>query len=178
VALPSYESCRLILYGRGNVALGEKFGGAMRRGLRVWVVVGGGFVLAAAGALMAGPSRAQRTSMEGARANRSKVTIEGTVRDVACPIQNLDGKATSMSMKCVKDCLKGGSPIAILTKDGDLYLPISDKMPDYSQREKLAPFVGKYVRATGIAFERNGMRAIVISEIAEVKELKVKNEGE
>jgi hypothetical protein len=116
--------------------------------------------------------------MEAARANRSKVTIEGLVRDVACPIQNLDGKATDMSLKCVTDCLKGGSPIAILTKDGNLYLPISDKMPDYDQRQKLSPFVGKYVRATGVAFERNGTRAIVISEIAEMKEVKVKDEGE
>jgi hypothetical protein len=150
----------------------------MRRGLRVWAMAGGGFVLAAAGALMAGPSRTQKTSMEGSRANRSKVTIEGLVRDVACPIQNLDGNATSMSLKCVTDCLKGGSPIAILTKDGDLYLPISDKMPDVDQRTKLMPFVGKYVRATGIAFERKGMRAIVISEIAEVKDVKVRDEGE
>jgi hypothetical protein len=126
----------------------------------------------------AGASRAQKTSMESSRANRSKLTIEGLVRDVACPIQNLDGNATSMSLECVMGCVKGGSPIAILTKDGDLYLPISDKMPDFSQREKLMPFVGKYVRATGIAFERNGMRAIVISEIAEVKGVKVKNEGE
>jgi hypothetical protein len=122
--------------------------------------------------------RAQHTSMEGSRANRSKVTIEGLVRDVACPIQNLDGNATSMSLKCVTDCLKGGSPIAILTKDGDLYLPISDKMPDVDQRTKLMPFVGKYVRATGIAFERKGMRAIVISEIVEVKDVKVRDEGE
>jgi hypothetical protein len=151
-------------------------GFSMLAGGVVVICLGLNFV-AANGAAKA-PSPAQHTSMEGARANRSKVTIEGTVRDVACPIQNLDGKATSMSMKCVKDCLKGGSPIAILTKDGDLYLPISDKMPDYSQREKLTPFVGKYVRATGIAFERNGMRAIVISEIAEVKKVKVKDEGE
>src|ERR1700690_1145000 len=78
----------------------------------------------------------QKTAMEGSRANRSKVTIEGLVRDVACPIQNLDGNATSMSLKCVTDCLKGGSPIAILTNDGDLYLPISDSMPDYDQRAK------------------------------------------
>ena len=133
---------------------------------------------AAKGAAGTRRAAAQHTSMEGARANRSKVTIEGTVRDVACPIQNLDGTAMSMSQKCVMDCVKGGSPIAILTKDGGLYLPISDKMPDYSQREKLMPFVGKYVRATGIAFERKGMRAIVISEITEVKGVKVRDEGE
>ena len=149
----------------------------MRRVLAFCLLAGWG-VGAICLAASAAAARAQHTSMEGARANRSKVTIEGTVRDVACPIQNLDGKATSMSMKCVADCLKAGSPIAILTKDGDLYLPISDKMPDVDQRTKLAPFVGKYVRATGIAFERNGMRAIVISEIAEVKDVRVRDEGE
>jgi hypothetical protein len=158
------------IVGRGNLAPSEKGGAAMRRILGFFLAVGCGVVISAA--------VAQHTSMEGARANRSKVTIEGLVRDVACPIQNLDGKATSMSLKCVMDCVKGGSPIAILTKDGDLYLPISDKMPDYDQRQKLMPFVGKYVRATGIAFERKGMRAIVISEIAEVKDVQVTDEGD
>jgi len=33
------------------------------------------------------------------------------------------------------------------------------------------PFVGKYVRATGIAFERTGTHAIVITEIKEMKEV-------
>ena len=128
--------------------------------------------------MMAAPKPPQKTSMESARANRSKVTIEGLVRDIACPIQNLDGNATHLSMKCALGCVKAGSPLAILTKDGDLYLPISDRMPDYSQRQKLMPFVGKYVRATGIAFERNGTHAIVITEIAEMKEVHVTLEGE
>ena len=42
-------------------------------------------------------------------------------------------------MKCALACVRAGSPIAILTKDGDLYLPISDKMPDYTQKQKLMP---------------------------------------
>ncbi len=64
---------------------------------------------------------------------------------------------------------KGDSPLAILTNDGELYLPISDKMPDTDQRENLMPFVGKYVQASGTVFERNGTRAIVIAEIKEIK---------
>jgi len=100
------------------------------------------------------------------------------VRDIACPIQNLDGNATHLSMKCALACVRAGSPIGILTKDGYLYLPISDKMPDYSQRQKLMPFVGKYVRVNGIAFERNGTHAIVITEITEMKEVHVTSEGE
>jgi hypothetical protein len=121
---------------------------------------------------------AHKTSMEGARANRSVVTIEGLVRDIACPIQNLDGNAIHFSMKCAQDCVRAGSPLAILTKDGELYLPISDKMPDYSQKEKLMPFVGKYVRVQGIAFERHGAHAIVITEITEMKEVHLTLEGE
>ncbi|MGB0008311.1 MAG: hypothetical protein WA437_04830 [Candidatus Sulfotelmatobacter sp.] len=113
----------------------------------------------------------QSTSMAGARANASKATIEGLVRDVACPIQNLDGAATNLSLKCVRECARGGSPLVILTKDGHLYFPISDKMPDTDQRQVLMPFVGKYVRASGTVFERAGTHAIVITEIKEMKEI-------
>ena len=126
---------------------------------------------------MAAPAE-HKTSMEGARANRSDVTIEGLVRDIGCPIQNLDGNATHFSMKCVQDCVRAGSPLAILTKDGELYLPISDKMPDYSQKEKLMPFLGKYVRVKGIAFERKETHAIVITEITEIKEVHLTLQGE
>ena len=136
--------------------------------------------LAACGiaSMMAAPQPPQKTSMEGPRANRSKATIEGLVRDMACPIQNLDGNATHLSMKCALACVRAGSPLAILTKDGSLYLPISDKMPDYDQRQKLMPFVGKYVRASGIVFERNGTHAIVITEIKELPEVHVTLEEE
>jgi hypothetical protein len=109
--------------------------------------------------------------MAGSRANASQATIEGLVRDVACPIQNLDATPTSFSMKCVTECVRGGSPLVILTKDGELYFPISDKMPDVDQRQALMPFVGKYVRASGTVFERTGTHAIVIAEIKEMKEV-------
>jgi hypothetical protein len=115
----------------------------------------------------------QSTSMAGARANVSQETIEGLVRDVACPIQNLDGNATSFGRKCVADCVKGGSPLVILTQDGRLYFPISAKMPDTDQRQQLMPFVGKYVRASGIVFERTGTHAIVITDIKEMKEVRL-----
>src|ERR1700741_288889 len=128
----------------------------MKRALRFSLLAG-----CAASSMIAAPQPPQKTSMEGSRANRSNVTIEGLVRDIACPIQNLDGNATHLSMKCVQECVKAGSPLVILTKDGELYLPISDKMPDYDQRKKLMPFVGKYVRVDGIAFERSGTHAIV-----------------
>ena len=121
------------------------------------------------GVMLAAAKPPQHTSMEGERANASKATIEGLVRDIACPIQNLDSTPTHLSMKCVLACVRGGSPLVILTKNGDLYLPISDKMTDSDQRQKLMPFVGKYVQASGTVFERKGTRAIVIADIQEIK---------
>jgi hypothetical protein len=97
------------------------------------------------------------------------MTIEGAVRDLACPIQNPAGSATSFSLQCTLDCVKHGSPIIILTKDGLIYFPISGDMPDSDQREKMNPFVGKYVQATGPVFARNGTHAIAITQIKELK---------
>jgi hypothetical protein len=95
--------------------------------------------------------------------------VEGLARDIACPIQNLEATATLLSMKCLLACARKGSPLVILTKGGELYLPISDKMPDEDQRQKLMPFLGKYVRARGVVYERKGTHAIAISQIEELK---------
>ena len=100
--------------------------------------------------------------------NAKTMTIEGAVRDLACPVQNRAGTATSFSLKCTLDCVGHGSPIIILTKDGHIYFPISPDMPDSSQREKMMPFVGKYVQATGAVFDRKGTRAIAITQIKEL----------
>ena len=145
--------------------------------IRLWKIG----LLACCGILLAASQSPQTkppqiTDMAGARANVSNETIEGLVRDVACPIQNLDNHPTSMGGKCVRDCVKGGSPLVILTQEGRLYFPISAKMPDTDQRQVLMPFVGKYVRASGIVFERTGTHAIVITEIKEMKEVQVKDE--
>src|SRR5215470_15609183 len=124
------------------------------------------FAVALAVMLMAPALARQGTKMD---PNAKPMTIEGAVRDLACPVQNPAGTATRFSLKCTLDCVKRGSPIIILTKDGDIYFPISADMPDSDQREKMMPFVGKYVQATGAAFERNGTRAIAITEIKELK---------
>ena len=101
--------------------------------------------------------------------NAKTMTIEGAVRDLACPVQNPAGTPSNFDLKCTLDCVKHGSPIIILTKDGLIYFPISEDMPDSDQREKMMPYVGKYVQATGAVFERNGTRAIAITQIKELK---------
>jgi len=118
----------------------------------------------------------QKTTSAEPSSHQSRATIEGVVRDIACRIQNLEAKATDFNLQCALECARHGSPLIIQTADGDLYIPISDAMPDTDQHEKLMPFVGKYVRASGTVFERKGTRAIVISEIKEMKDVHLKTD--
>jgi hypothetical protein len=92
------------------------------------------------------------------------LSVEGLVRDIACPLQNKKSTSTSYSKECVATCMKAGSPLGILTKDGDVYVPVTQSMPDMGQNA-LKPFVGEQVKATGEVFLRNGTHAIEISEI-------------
>ena len=136
----------------------------MNRFLRVCLLCGCGMSF-----LSAWPQTTKNSPSNEVSAPESKAQVEGLVRDIACPIQNLEATATHLSMKCLLACARNGSPLVILTKDGDLYLPISDKMPDEDQRQRLMPFLGKYVRATGTVYERNGTHAIAINKIVELK---------
>ncbi len=61
-------------------------------------------------------------------------TIEGLVRDVACPMQNGQSTATHFNLKCVRACIRTGSPIVILTKANEIYFPTTDQVPDRSVR--------------------------------------------
>jgi hypothetical protein len=111
----------------------------------------------------------QSKSSNDAEIPPATATIEGLVRDIACPIQNKNATATVFNRKCAEECAKLGSPLILLTNDGVLYTPISASMPDQDQRQRLMPFLGKYVRVTGQVFERTGTHAIVMREIHEVK---------
>jgi hypothetical protein len=84
--------------------------------------------------IAASPQPSKKTSKADVPVHEAKATIEGLVRDIACPIQNLEATATHLSMKCLLECARSGSPLVILTKHGELYLPISGAMPDTDQR--------------------------------------------
>jgi hypothetical protein len=89
--------------------------------------------------------------------------IKGYVLDSACAFtKNLK---KPISPECAIACAKAGSPLVILSDDGTIYWPISDATPSSGQNEKLLPFAGQKVTATGKVFERGGSRALVIDKI-------------
>jgi hypothetical protein len=105
-------------------------------------------------------------------------TIQGLVRDVACPIQNKKASARNFNLKCAIDCARLGSPLILLTDNGTIYTPISSSMPDEDQRARLMPFVGKYVQIKGQIYERSGTHAVVIQDIKELPEIHLITDGQ
>lgn len=91
------------------------------------------------------------------------VTVKGYVLDSACAFTKSLKKP--ISPDCARACAKAGSPLVILADNGTIYWPIADTTPSSGQNEKLMPFAGQKVTASGKTFARGGSTAIVIEKI-------------
>jgi hypothetical protein len=90
-------------------------------------------------------------------------TVKGYVLDSACAFTK--GLKKPISAECATACAKAGSPLVILTDSGTIYWPIADTTPSSGQNDRLLPFAGQKVTASGRVFERGGSTAIVIEKI-------------
>ncbi|HEV3308603.1 MAG TPA: hypothetical protein VGZ91_19325 [Candidatus Sulfotelmatobacter sp.] len=90
-------------------------------------------------------------------------TIKGYVLDSACAFTK--GLKKPISAECATACAKAGSPLVILTDSGTIYWPIADTTPSSGQNDRLLPFAGQKVTASGKVFERGGSTAMVIEKI-------------
>jgi hypothetical protein len=98
------------------------------------------------------------------------VTVNGYVLDSACAFTK--GLKKPISAQCAQACAKAGSPLVILSDNGTIYWPIADTTPSSGQNERLLPFAGQRVTASGKTYERGGSSAIVIEKIAAESERK------
>ena len=83
------------------------------------------------------------------------ITVKGYVLDSACAFTK--GLKKPISGECATACAKAGSPLVILTDDGTIYWPIADTTPSSGQNDKLMPFAGHKVTASGKVFARGGI---------------------
>lgn len=93
--------------------------------------------------------------------------MKGYVLDSACAFTK--GLSKPISAECATACAKAGSLLVILSSDGTIYWPIADTTPSSGQNDKLLPFAGQNVTATGKVFSRAGSKAIVISKVEALK---------
>lgn len=105
----------------------------------------------------------------GAAKSKSE-TVQGYVLDSACAFTK--GLDKPISHDCAVACAKAGSPLVILTANGTIYWPIAETTPSSSQNDKLLPFAGQKVTASGKVFERGGSHAFVIEKIEPLPEAK------
>ncbi len=92
------------------------------------------------------------------------VTIVGYIRDSGC-VHRFHEVVKPLPNGCVEACARGGSPLVLLTKDEQVYHPISSRMPDVDVRPKLLPFLGKLVKITGHIYARGDSNAISLEQI-------------
>jgi hypothetical protein len=102
-------------------------------------------------------------------ANLPTTSIVGYVRDSGC-VHRFHEVLKPLPNGCVQACVRGGSPLVILTKDEKVYHPISKDIPDVDVRQKLLPFTGKLVKITGHVYSRGGSDAISVEQIQEVQD--------
>ncbi len=96
-----------------------------------------------------------------------KVTFSGQVFDSAC-LFTKDLK-DPIGNTCALECAAGGSPLVIMSKEGEVYLPVDSDFPAKGQNYRLVKFAGKMVKLTGDVYEKKAAKAIVISTIEEVE---------
>src|SRR5512139_2156217 len=93
------------------------------------------------------------------------VTLTGEVIDMYC---YMDHKAMGAEhAKCAQSCIGKGIPVGFLTTDGTMYLIIGKEHAPANA--EVAPFAGKQSTITGKVMENNGVKAIKLISIDDVK---------
>jgi hypothetical protein len=95
-----------------------------------------------------------------------KVTVTGEVIDMQC---YASGEAHGESHKeCATSCIKGGAPIGLLDKDGNVTLLLKDEKNagDYT---KLVDWASQNVKVTGMMYDRGGIKSVVVATVEAAK---------
>jgi len=89
-------------------------------------------------------------------------TVTGEILDMKCYMTS--GAHGPEHKDCAAMCVKGGSPMGILADDGKVYLLIEgkDAAPAFEEAKKHA---GETVTVTGTLSEKNGVQALIVSEV-------------
>lgn len=93
---------------------------------------------------------------------KKPATISGEVLDMACYAAS--GASGEGHKSCAAACIKGGSPMGLLTSDGKVYLIVEnhDKKDAYAEAQKHA---GEQITAKGTVSDKGGLPTIVVDEV-------------
>lgn len=99
--------------------------------------------------------------------DKKTVSLTGEVLDMYCYMSHPESGQGAEHAKCANSCIGRGLPIGFLATDGTVYLIIGSD--HNSANEMVKGWAGKQSTITGTVVEHNGLKAIDITGIAEVK---------
>jgi len=91
-----------------------------------------------------------------------QVTIQGEILDMACYVAH-EAKGAEHA-KCAQSCIKGGQPMGLLAKDGQVYLLYASH-DDASGFESAKQQAGKQVEITGVAAKRGSVNGLEVHAV-------------
>ncbi len=119
-----------------------------------------------AAACLVSPLAAEDAHKQHGAAESKTATLSGEVLDMSC-YMNHEGKGPKHA-KCAKSCALKGSPIGLLTADGQVYLFTEDhaKTKEYAKARELA---AEQVKVTGTIAKKGGVQALSVQSIEKIK---------
>lgn len=96
------------------------------------------------------------------RKGSAEIELTGRVIDVNCHTTGVSG---SSHKQCAQACAKAGVALAILGRDGNIYIPVSSR-PGDAQNSRLFEFAEAKVTVKGIHRFANGLHTIEIKSVA------------
>ncbi len=121
------------------------------------------FIAAGAAALALAVATPAQAQMMGKGPKGEEATVTGHVIDVSCKFGH--GLSGEKHRVCSQMCADKGIPLAILTDDGKLYIPVSEGMPGQSENGQLKEFAEQKVTIKGKVFEAGGAHAVIIESV-------------
>ena len=110
-------------------------------------------------ALAALPASAQMQAAEG-----TEVSFTASVVDLSCKtVYNLSGNDHRM---CAQVCFDLGVPLALMSEEGTLYMPVTMAMGQERGDKDLRGHAEHTVNVTGKVIERGGLNTILIESIS------------
>jgi len=94
------------------------------------------------------------------KAEKKAVTLKGELVDTGCYIAH--GAMGEKHKECATKCIAGGGPMGLLSGKTLYLITMNHDNPD--AYNKLKDMAGETVEVTGVVAERNGMKAIDVTE--------------
>ncbi|MEK7389621.1 MAG: hypothetical protein AAB036_07980 [Elusimicrobiota bacterium] len=115
-----------------------------------------------AGLLTVSAAIAAEHKHEQSKAAAKTASFSGELVDMACFMKH-DGRGAKHA-SCAQMCVKGGAPLGVHTKEGQVYLLINDHGNEkpFAQAKLLA---GGNAIVTGEVVSRGGVQAIIVSKV-------------